>query len=154
MRALASLVLLMLLSSVASAASLTPERGDVFVNAGQGFKPVTGAVQVLPGQRVMIRKGGSALISYGGDCTARVGSGAVWTVPQQAPCGTERKFVDFTQNRMNQGVGPAESPFLCFEPTVGWVICSVFAGAVGYLVYEATQDDSGSGSGGSAPASP
>lgn len=71
---------------VARAASVDGIDGNVMVNTGKGFKPVTAAVGLKPGDQVMAQPGGSALVTYDEACVVPVREGAVVTVKSKAPC--------------------------------------------------------------------
>ena len=73
-------------SPVASATSIDGIDGQVLVNTGGGFARTTKASDVKPGDRIMARPGGSALISYGDGCTVPVREGSVYVVKQKSPC--------------------------------------------------------------------
>lgn len=75
-----------LLSSAPALAATLQVAGPVSVNTGSGFRPVTGTVEVNPGDRILVGNGGSAQIVYSASCSTGVSPGAVATVAASAPC--------------------------------------------------------------------
>lgn len=75
----------------AVAATLTHQSGDVLVNLGSGFQPLTVPAEIPPGTQMMVRPGGSAFMKFANGCEIQVGPGSVWVVPQKPPCGELRK---------------------------------------------------------------
>jgi hypothetical protein len=67
-------------------AELTQITGDVLVDTGNGFVPVSGTSQVSLkiGDRVMVAKGGSAVLSLGADCSVPLQSPSMTTVAESA----------------------------------------------------------------------
>jgi hypothetical protein len=76
----------LMMSSVASAASIDEIQGVVLVNQGQGFKRLAGPVGVPPGVRVMANPGGSATIFYDNGCREPVEPGVIVTVKSEGAC--------------------------------------------------------------------
>lgn len=134
---LTTLAMTVALATPALAAQVTPENGEVLVNSGSGFKPVSGTTEVSAGAQVMVRPGGSAFIVYSATCTTRVGSERVWAVQAAAPCSAGKTSLDFT-GRMSQdgstgtpGVGPGF-----------WIPAVIVGGVViAAAVWVATDDD-------------
>lgn len=90
----------------AGAATVGDLQGEVLVNEGNGFQSLKGPAyaNVKPGSQIMVRPGGSALITYASNCSVRVPSG-VWAVQSTPPCETGTSVIDFT-TRMNQAAPP------------------------------------------------
>jgi len=89
------------------AATVSLQSGNVLVSKGeQGFVPITGAIELAPGGRIMVQPGGLATISYATGCAVRVGSG-FWVVQEIAPCASGTSEIDFA-TRMNQQAPPAD----------------------------------------------
>jgi hypothetical protein len=84
--ALFSSAMLLCFPCVASATTVYPETGSVLVNEGKGFVGISGEYKVHPGAKIMAKKGGSAMISYGSGCTVRVTPGEVKVVEETSPC--------------------------------------------------------------------
>lgn len=78
--------LLVLVGACAEAATLDAIRGEVMVSRGAGFRPVSGPVELNPGDLVIVNPGGSARIHYGAGCAVPVVAGAVVSVNKQSPC--------------------------------------------------------------------
>lgn len=90
------------------AATVGSIQGDVLVNRGDGYRSVKGTLPNVPaGTQLMVRPGGSAVITYSGSCAVRIAAG-VWSVNGQAPCADGRDFIDFT--------GRADRPVLDTKP--------------------------------------
>ncbi len=93
------------LSQVAQAATIAVVEGEVLINGGDGFKPITETLgDVKPGSYVMVRPGGLATITYASNCSVRVPSG-VWAIQASAPCAAGKDTIDFS-TRMNQQAPP------------------------------------------------
>lgn len=93
----------------AGAATVGDLQGEVLINEGSGFQPLKGAANanLKPGSQIMVRPGGSALITYASNCSVRVPSG-VWAVQSAPPCEAGTNVIDFTA-RMNQATPPPEN---------------------------------------------
>ena len=90
------------------AATVGSIEGDVLVNRGDGYRSAKGTIPNVPaGTQLMVRPGGSAIITYSGTCAVRIAPG-VWSVNEQAPCADGRDFIDFT--------GRADRPVLNTRP--------------------------------------
>ncbi len=94
MRYLASATILIALIFLSSAfakpqtpAVLTQIHGNVLVDTGQGFVPVSEDVGLKLGDRVMVAKGAEAVLSYGANCTLPLQSPSMTTV-EAAACTT------------------------------------------------------------------
>lgn len=73
-------------TGMAWSASLVSVDGPVSVNNGQGFKPITEAVVLRPGDVVMASPGGSAKLSYDDGCVVGINAGSVVPVRATSPC--------------------------------------------------------------------
>jgi hypothetical protein len=80
-----------LIASPSWAAVLEPGTGDLTINQGQGFKPVTGSATANVGDSVMVGPGGSATIVYDDGCKVGVKPGAVATIAPLSPCASGSK---------------------------------------------------------------
>lgn len=78
-----------LFAGVAGAATLMPTAGEVMVNTGGGYKPVTSTVEVKAGDSILVNPGGSAQLAYGDCATYEINPGDVVYVAEQEtiPCG-------------------------------------------------------------------
>jgi hypothetical protein len=77
-----------LVASPSWAAVLEPGTGDLTINQGQGFKPVTSSATANVGDSVMVGPGGSATIVYDDGCKVGVKPGAVATIAPLSPCAS------------------------------------------------------------------
>ena len=132
----AALVSIFSFSQASGAATVNTVQGEVLVNSGNGFKPLTGATGVgdlKPGSQVMVRPGGSATITYASNCSVRVPSG-VWAVQEAPPCAAGTNLIDFT-SRMNQETPPPTDDTATL--IIGGVVVAAAVGAAIIL----SQDD-------------
>jgi hypothetical protein len=91
-----ALVAGVVLAEGAGAATVGSVEGEVLINRGDGYRSVKGTLSDVPaGTRLMVRPGGSAIITYSGNCAVRIAAG-VWSVNEQPPCVDGRDFIDFT----------------------------------------------------------
>jgi len=70
----------------ALAATVTSEQGEVLVNRGSGYKPVTRPTQVTAGNQVMVRPKGRGRVVFPDGCTVNVSPGVVFTIAAKSPC--------------------------------------------------------------------
>ncbi|KWT69465.1 hypothetical protein APY04_1548 [Hyphomicrobium sulfonivorans] len=131
-----------LMISNSYAATVKVAEGTVLLQDGHGnFKSVVfGTTSVNPGDKIVIRSGGVAVVDYGNACTVRLPAG-IWTVKAAAPCNDSAANIDFT-SRMNQA-GPPEGGDLPIEDTASapaadmtpWIIGGLaVAGGVGIAI--------------------
>lgn len=88
MRTKMAVALLLLMTSSASAATVTSVQGQTLVNRGQGFQPIVGSVQAGPGAQVVVNPGGQGQVSYPDGCSITVAPGDVYTITPASPCAT------------------------------------------------------------------
>lgn len=74
------------LSLPASAATLSPGKGELFVNRGDGYKRVTATAQIAAGDQVIAQPGGSGRIIFSDGCATNIEPGVVFTVAPRSPC--------------------------------------------------------------------
>ncbi len=75
-----------LMSGPSWAATVEPGYGDLTINQGRGFKPITSRISANVGDSVMVGPGGSATVVYDDGCKVNVQPGAVTAIvstPQQ-----------------------------------------------------------------------
>ncbi|HEX7109224.1 MAG TPA: hypothetical protein VF224_08285 [Aestuariivirga sp.] len=65
--------------------SLVAIEGNVLVNQGKGFEPVSGVVDLKVGDRVMVGENSQAVLSYA-TCRVKIKGGNVVTIVKDAPC--------------------------------------------------------------------
>lgn len=145
---IAVLAFYLCMSPPAGAAVLSQATGDVLVNSGRGFQPVSASSEVAPGAQIMVRDRATAVIAYNASCSVKIGGGRIWTVAPKAPCAPGATLIDMTTasgatgNQDDNNLVPP--PLDWFGPTV--VIGGT--GALGYLAYRTFVKDNNN------PASP
>lgn len=79
----------LMLASAAQAATLTPIQGQVLLNTGGGYKPVTTSVTVKAGDSILVNPDGLAQLSYDDCATYEIKPGDVVYVAEKEtiPCG-------------------------------------------------------------------
>lgn len=138
-----------LMISTSYAATVKVAEGTVLLQDGHGnFKSVVfGTTSVNPGDKIVIRSGGVAVVDYGNACTVRLPAG-IWTIKPVAPCKDSAAIIDFT-SRMNQA-GPPEGGDLPIEETASapaanmtpWIIGGLaVAGGVGIAIAVSNSGD-------------
>jgi hypothetical protein len=133
-----------LVASPSWAAIVEPGIGDLTINHGQGFKPVTGGVNANVGDSVMVGPGGSATIVYEDGCKVDVRPGAVTSIAPLSPCASGSN----AQNYNNCPIGSDGRPHC--QDDWGWAIgAGLLAIGLGVGIYEATKSN-----GTTQPASP
>jgi hypothetical protein len=124
-----------LVASPSWAAVVQPGFGNLTINRGQGFKPVTAAVNANVGDSVMVGPGGSAIVVYEDGCKVDVRPGAVTTIAPLSPCASGSN----AQNNNNCPIGSDGRPH-CEDDWVGAAIGAALAGAgLGAAAYEASK---------------
>lgn len=78
----------LLMTNSSWAAIVEPGLGDLTINQGHGFKPVTGRVKAMVGDSVMVGPGGAATLVYDDGCKVDVRPGAVTTIAVLSPCAS------------------------------------------------------------------
>jgi hypothetical protein len=134
-----------LVASPSWAAVIEPGSGNLTINQGQGFKPITGRANGNVGDSVMVGPGGTATIVYDDGCRVKVRPGAVATIAPLSPCASG-------SNAADMGVPPAAPPPVGYQETDtwGWIIGgTLFAVGIGVAAYEASKSN-----GTTQPASP
>lgn len=121
-----------LASSPAFAATIQPGQGQLLINRGQGFQPVTGPVDANPGDQIMVDPGGSAQLVYGDGCNVAVKAGEVTVVTAQSPCVNP-----YAQQE------PTPPPPDAGNAALAWGLGLAGAGALGWGIYEATKSTPG-----------
>jgi hypothetical protein len=76
----------LLVASPSWAAVVEPGYGDLTINQGTGFKPVTSRVNANVGDSVMVGPSGAATVVYDDGCKVSVQPGAVTTIAPLSPC--------------------------------------------------------------------
>lgn len=85
-KAASAAVFIAVISTAASAATVTVVSGTVAINRGSGFKPVSGGTGAAAGDRIKAAANSSAQIVYENGCVVEVAADQVVTVAPAAPC--------------------------------------------------------------------
>jgi len=85
-RLVASAVAIVAFASAASAATLSDVSGSVLVDSGKGFKKVSAASDVPVGSRVMVTRGGKAMLAYADGCKKTLAANSITTVVKSGAC--------------------------------------------------------------------
>ena len=128
-----------LVASPSWAAIIELGYGDLTINQGQGFKPVTNRSSANIGDSVMVGPGGSATLTYEDGCKLNVQPGAVVTVAPLSPCASGS----------NAQTGPNYYPDRDNDALWGWVVGGLAAVGLGIAIWQASKDH-----GNTQPASP
>ncbi|MCB1484096.1 MAG: hypothetical protein KDJ17_04295 [Hyphomicrobiaceae bacterium] len=88
----------------ANAATVEVVRGNVSINAGEGFLPVSGSAAAGAGSTVMAAPGAAADIVYENGCKVRVEAGNVGVVSSSPPtCPGGQQFASSNQGLLLLG---------------------------------------------------
>ncbi|MCX5480760.1 hypothetical protein OSH08_17305 [Kaistia geumhonensis] len=85
-RLVTSAVAVFAFASAASAATLSDVSGSVLVDSGQGFKKVSATSDVPVGSRVMVTRGGKAMLAYADGCEKSLAANSITTVVDSGAC--------------------------------------------------------------------
>jgi hypothetical protein len=129
-----------LVASPSWAAMIEPGYGDLTINQGQGFKPVTGRTSANLGDSAMVGPGGSATVVYDDGCKVPVQPGAVATIAPLSPCASGSYAADMAVKAppLPAEAAPAPTGFE-FNPAF-W---AVLLGGVGFITYEIVRTSHG-----------
>jgi hypothetical protein len=84
----------MLVASPSWATTVEPGYGDLTINQGKGFKPVTSRINANVGDSVMVGPSGAAIVLYDDGCKVSVQPGAVTTIAPLSPCAAGSNAAD------------------------------------------------------------
>ena len=133
----------MLIASSSWAAVVEPGFGNLTINQGRGFLPVSGTTKVNVGDAVMVGPGGAATVVYDDGCRVEVRPGAVRIIERVSPC------VLCPPDRQSQDNTTQYWPY-CGPAWWEYGLAAALAGAgLGIAIYEATKSN-----GTTQPASP
>ena len=130
-----------LAASPSWAAVVQPGFGDLTLNQGNGFKPVTGAANANVGDSVMVGPGGGATIVYEDGCKVDVRPGAVMTIAALSPCasGSNAQGPPYYPGCK---IGPDGRPYDCGPDWVGVTIAAIlFGGGLAAFFIEANKNN-------------
>jgi hypothetical protein len=137
----------LMVASPTWAATVEPGFGDLTINHGQGFKPVTSRINANVGDAVMVGPGGSATVVYEDGCKVDIRPGAVTTIAPLSPCASgsnAQTAPDCKQWPDGQwySIDPHGGHHPC-EPPNDWVGAGIGIGllgiGLGVGIYEATK---------------
>jgi hypothetical protein len=127
-----------LVASPSWAATIEPGFGDVTVNQGQGFKPVSNRANANLGDSVMVGPAGSATIVYDDGCKVPVQPGAVATIAPLSPCASGSYAADMALKAPPPPAGEPAPTGYEFNP----VFWAIWLGGVSFLTYEIVRTSS------------
>ena len=139
----------LMVASPTWAATVEPGFGDLTINHGQGFKPVTSRINANVGDAVMVGPGGSATVVYEDGCKVDIRPGAVTTIAPLSPCASgsnAQTAPDCKQWPDGQWywIDPNGGHHPC-EPPNDWVGAGIGIGllgiGLGVGIYEATKSN-------------
>jgi hypothetical protein len=123
----------LLIGSHSWAATIEPCLGDLTINQGKGFKPVTSRTSANVGDSVMVGPGGTATVTYDDGCKVSVQPGAVTTIAPLSPCASGSYAADMGLPPAAAGA-PAGAPAGTADPYLTLLMFGGFAGGIAYLV--------------------
>ncbi len=85
-RLVMSSVAMVAFASAASAATLSDVSGSVLVDSGKGFQKVSAASDLSVGSRVMVTRGGKAVLAYADGCQKTLAANSITTVVKSDAC--------------------------------------------------------------------
>ena len=91
---LLSLAFAFIISTSALAATVTPDQGQVLVNRGGGYKPVTQPVEASVGDQVMVKPKGQAHVVFPDGCSMLVSVGMIFTIGPKSPCEQKGSHIE------------------------------------------------------------
>lgn len=121
-----------LIASPSWAAMIEPGFGELTINQGQGFTPVTSRTSANIGDSVMVGAAGNATIVYDDGCRVPVQPGAVATIAPLSPCASGSYAADMALKAPPPAVETTPGGFAEFNPAF-W---AVWLGGVGFITYE------------------
>jgi hypothetical protein len=121
-----------LVASPSWAAMIEPGYGELTINQGQGFKPLTSRTSASIGDSVMVGAAGNAMIVYDDGCRVPVQPGAVATIAPLSPCASGSYAADMAVKAPPPAVETAPAGYADFNP----VFWAAWLGGVGFVTYE------------------
>lgn len=119
-------------SPITGGLSTTIRYGELTINQGQGFTPVTSRTSAAIGNSVMVGAAGNATIVYDDGCRVPVQPGAVATIAPLSPCASGSYAADMAVKALPPAAEPAPAGYGEFNPAF-WAI---WLGGVGFITYE------------------
>ncbi len=121
-----------LMASPSWAAIVVPGQGDLTINQGKGFKPVTRQINANVGDSVMVRPGGAATVVYDDGCKVNVQPGAVTTIAPISPCASGSNAQDWRDWCRPDPSHPDQTPDCGWN----WGFWAIYGGGLGFIIYE------------------
>ena len=120
---------LLVASSCWAATVIEPVQGNLYINRGQGYQPVTGPIEANVGDSIMVSPGGTGAVVYADGCRVSVLPGTVTTIRPSSPCSNP--------------YGPAQPPpSAALDNTYLLAATALLAAAgLGVAIYAATKND-------------
>lgn len=90
-------------------AQLSNVEGKVYVNKGNGFRPVKGTVELSKGDRIMVGEKGAASVGYYlAGCDVMLTSSSMTTISDKAPCKGSKSMSTqgLVSGENGMGIGP------------------------------------------------
>ena len=143
-----SIACAVLIASPSWAAIVEPGYGDLTINQGHGFKPVTDRTQANVGDSVMVGPGGAAAVVYEDGCKVDVQPGSVARVAPLSPCASGSN----AQERPGECRDQYGHIIDCGATAGTWAFWAVWLGGLGFIIAEIV--DSAHGQPAPQPASP
>jgi hypothetical protein len=81
-----------------SLAQVQSFQGKVLVNQGQGYFAAANGLSLKPGDKILISKEASAIVSYSNGCQVSISEPTVLTVAKAAPCPANTKIASVGSN--------------------------------------------------------
>ncbi len=137
--ALASALAVVLASGAAfaaPAATLSDVSGSVLVDSGKGFQKVSTSSEVAPGSRVLVSKGGKAVLAYAAGCTKSLSSNTITTVAGADACSAPAQVAAQSTNNNNGLCTKAANDQNGTLRCIAWIGggAAVVGGLIGYAI--------------------
>ena len=103
----------------ALAATVTRDQGEVFLNRGSGYKPVTQPMEASVGDQVMVKPKGQARVVFPDGCSVLVSLGMVFTIGSKSPCEQKGRHIETAASLPPEKQAPDGSGDVLFLSVVG-----------------------------------
>jgi hypothetical protein len=128
-----------LVTSPAWATTIEPGQGDLSINQGRGYQPVSSRLNANVGDTVMVGQGGAATVVYDDGCKVNVQPGAVTTIAPLSPCTSGSNAQTGPSYYPDCRTDPNGRPYDCGPDWPAIAFGVVTAGALGIAIWEATK---------------
>ncbi|MGE3247183.1 MAG: hypothetical protein AB7F96_09705 [Beijerinckiaceae bacterium] len=82
-------ILLSTLTQAHAGAAIVSHEGVVMVNNGSGYRPASGSMSLVTGDRVLVTPKSKALLGYADGCMVPVNAGRLVTISRVSPCSVK-----------------------------------------------------------------